>query len=148
MLGVSGTGIQRAMAVGDDIYPGEVTSSDNWPGVAPGTTGMNNAISPKYLNLSAFAHLSPAPPVLWIRGDSDLIVSDTSFFDFAYLGQVGMVPDWPGEDVCPAQPMVSQLRAVLEEGGNYREMVYEDCGHSPHIEKPQRFLADIRAFWA
>lgn len=136
-----------AMAVGDDIYPGDMTSSDNWPGVGPGSTGMNNAISPKYLDLSAFGGLSPAPPVLWIRGDSDLIVSDTSFFDFAYLGQAGMVPDWPGEDVCPAQPMVSQLRAVLEAGGNYREVVYEDCGHSPHIEEPARFLEDIRRFW-
>lgn len=135
------------MAVGDDIYPGDMTSSDNWPGVAPGTTGMNNAISPRYLDLSAFGDLSPAPPVLWIRGDSDLIVSDTSFFDFAYLGQAGMVPDWPGEDVCPAQPMVSQLRTVLEAGANYRGVVYEDWGHSPHIEKPERFLEDIRRFW-
>jgi len=136
------------MAVGDDVYPGDMTPSDNWPGVAPGTTGMNNAISPKYLDLSAFGDLSPAPPVLWIRGDSDQIVSDTSVFDFAYLGQLGAVPGWPGPDACPPQPMVSQLRAVLERGGNYRESVYETCGHSPHLEKPERFTADVRSWFS
>lgn len=135
------------MAVGDDVYPGDTTTSENWPGVAPGTTGMNNAIAPKYLDLSPFGEISPAPEVLWVRGDSDQIVSDTSFFDFAYLGQIGAVPGWPGEDVCPPQPMVSQLRAVLEAGGNYTEVVYEGCGHSPHLEKPERFLADVSDFW-
>lgn len=133
------------MAVGDDVYPGDMTASENWPGVAPGTTGMNNAISPKYLDLSGFADLSV--PVLWIRGDSDQIVSDTSFFDFAYLGQLGVAPGWPGPEVAPPQPMVSQLRAVLEKAGDYREVVYENCGHSPHIEKPDRFAADVMEFW-
>lgn len=43
--------------------------------------------------------------------------------------------------------MVSQLRAVLEKAGDYREVVYENCGHSPHIEKPDRFAADVMEFW-
>lgn len=135
------------MAVGDDVYPGDLTTSDNWPGVAPGTTGTNNALSPKYLDQSGFADLDPVPPVLWIRGDSDQIVSDTSMFDLAQLGKLGAVPGYPGEDVVPTQPMVSQLRAVLEAGGGeVREVVYEDCGHSPHLERPERFAADVRAF--
>jgi pimeloyl-ACP methyl ester carboxylesterase len=39
--------------------------------------------------------------------------------------------------------MVSQTRAVLDEysaaGGRYREEVIPDCGHSPHIERPEKF---------
>lgn len=137
-----------ATSVGEDIYPGGSTPSEHWPHVAPGRTGMNNAISPAYCDLSPFAGLDPAPPVLWIRGDQDQIVSDTSLFDMGYLGQVGAVPGWPGEETFPAQPMVAQLRHVLEGAGNYTETVYPDCGHSPHLEHPDRFAADLRAFLA
>lgn len=136
-------------SVGDDVYPGDLTPSDNWPGVAPGTTGMNNALSPKYLDQSAFAELPSPPPVLWIRGDEDQIVSDTSMFDLAQLGKLGAVPGYPGEEACPTQPMVSQLRSVLEKGGGeVTELVYEGVGHSPHLEEPQRFAADVRTFLA
>lgn len=131
---------------GDDIYPGDSTTSENWPGVAPGGLGINNAMAPRWFNLSGFGSLSPAPPVLWIRGDSDQIVSDTSLFDFGYLGQLGAVPGWPGAEVFPPQPMVSQLRGVLDRAGAYRELVYEACGHSPHLEHADRFLADVLAF--
>lgn len=137
-----------ATGVGDDIYPGDSTPSGHWPGVAPGTTGMNNAISPAYCDLSPFADLDPAPQVLWVRGDQDQIVSDTSLFDMGYLGQVGAVPGWPGEETFPAQPMVSQLRHVLEAAGGYTETVYPDCGHSPHLELADRFATDLRAFLA
>lgn len=135
-------------SVGDDIYPGDMTPSQNWPGVAPGTTGMNNALSPKYLNQGSFADLGEkVPPVLWIRGDADQIVSDTSMFDLAQLGKLGAVPGYPGEEACPTQPMVSQLRDVLERaGGTFEEVVYEDCGHGPHLEHPERFAADVRRF--
>jgi hypothetical protein len=53
----------------------------------------------------------PKPPVTWVRGDRDVIVSDTSLFDLAYLGKLGAVPGWPGDDECPPQPMVAQTRA-------------------------------------
>ncbi|WP_131103316.1 alpha/beta fold hydrolase [Ornithinimicrobium sufpigmenti] len=132
-------------SVGDDVYPGDRASSENWPGVAPGRTGMNNALSPKYLRQGAFADLDPAPPVLWIRGDADQIVSDTSMFDMAQLGKLGALPGYPGEEVCPTQPMVSQMRTVLEAAGNVTEVVYEDTGHSPHLEQRQRFVDDVRS---
>lgn len=135
-------------SVGDDVYPGDTATSPNWPGVAPGTTGMNNALSPKYLDQGGFADLDPVPPVLWIRGADDQIVSDTSFFDLAQLGKLGIVPGYPGEDVCPTQPMVSQVRAVLERAGGHTETVYQDCGHSPHLEHPERFAQDVLAFLA
>ncbi|MCY1073125.1 alpha/beta fold hydrolase [Archangium lansingense] len=129
--------------VGDAHYPGTFEQSPNWPGVAPGTTGMNNSFSPKYFNLSAFASLSQKPDVLWIRGADDVIVSDTSLFDFGYLGKLGAIPGWPGEDIYPPQPMILQTRRLLERyaanGGHFREEVLPDTGHSPHVEKPQQF---------
>lgn len=129
--------------VGDDHYPGSLTASPNWPGVAPGETGINNAFSPRYFDVSAIVEVQPKPPVLWIRGADDAIVSDTSMFDLGYLGQLGAVPGWPGDEVMPPQPMVGQMRAVLEDyaakGGRYEEVVFEDTGHSPHVERPERF---------
>ena len=136
--------------VGDDSYPGDTTSSENWPNVAPGTGGMNNAISPKYCDLSAFARIEQGPDVLWIRGSDDAIVSDTSLLDFGFLGQIDAVPGWPGEEVYPPQPMVSQMRAVLDEyasrEGGYREEVIPDCGHTPHVEKPEVFRQRLLGF--
>lgn len=125
-------------------YPGDMVPSENWPTVGPGTLGVNNALSPKYMNQDNFATINPKPPVLWIHGADDQIVSDTSFFDFGFLGQIGAVPGWPGADVYPPQPMKTQVRAVLERfkanGGNYHEALLTDCGHSPHIEKQQEVL--------
>jgi pimeloyl-ACP methyl ester carboxylesterase len=136
--------------VAEENYPGDVTPSRNWPNVAPGKGGMNNAISPKYCDLGGFARIDPKPPVLWIRGTDDTLVSDASLLDFGYLGQLGAVPGWPGEGVYPPQPMVSQTRAVLEayvqNGGSYREEVIEDCGHSPHVEKPEEFRQALFSF--
>jgi pimeloyl-ACP methyl ester carboxylesterase len=131
-------------------YPGDTTSSEYWPGVAPGTQGQNNAISPKYLNQAAFASIRPQPPVLWIRGADDQIVSDTSLFDLGFLGQLGAVPGWPGAEVYPPQPMVSQTRTVLNAyrtlGGTYDEIVLPNCGHSPHIEKHEEMVRLLTEF--
>jgi pimeloyl-ACP methyl ester carboxylesterase len=67
-------------------------------------------------------------------------VSDDSPLDLGYLGQIGAVPGWPGADVYPPQPMVGQMRDVLDRyraaGGRYAEHVLADCGHSPHLEQP------------
>jgi pimeloyl-ACP methyl ester carboxylesterase len=128
--------------LGDDNYPGDSRSSPYWPGVAPGTRGVNNAIAPLYCDLSGFAQVATRIPVLWVRGDSDAIVSDQSMVDFGYLGKIGAVPGWPGDEF-PPQPMVTQLRAVLDRaiagGGNVTEEVFARCGHSPHLEQPDRF---------
>jgi pimeloyl-ACP methyl ester carboxylesterase len=131
-------------------YPGDMTSSNNWPGVGPGTQGVNNALSPRYLNQANFANIHPKMPVLWIRGANDQIVSDTSLLDFGFLGQIGAVPGWPGAEVYPPQPMVSQTRRVLAHyqanGGQYREVVLPDCGHSPHIEKLETVFELVHSF--
>ncbi|MFC4245612.1 alpha/beta hydrolase [Natribaculum luteum] len=130
-------------AVGEQHYPGSVRDSENWPGVAPGETGVNNAISPKYCDLSDLVEIDSKPPILWIRGANDVIVSNESLFDLGTLGRMGEVDDWPGDDVFPPQPMVDQTRAVLEsyedQGGTFEEVVFEDVGHSPHVEVPDEF---------
>jgi pimeloyl-ACP methyl ester carboxylesterase len=131
-------------------YPGDMTTSEHWPNVAPGTQGVNNALSPKYMNQSDFANISTKPPVLWIHGADDQIVSDTSFFDFGFLGQIGAVPGWPGVEVYPPQPMKTQVRTVLEKykanGGEYQEVQLADCGHSPHVEKQAEVLQIFSSF--
>ena len=58
--------------------------------------GVNNAISPKYCDLSGFAGIGDQPDMLWIRGDADEIVSDASLVDLGNLGALGAVPGWPG----------------------------------------------------
>ena len=128
---------------GEDWYPGEMVDSENWPGIAPGERGILPAFSRKYFNAGDLAEIEPKPPILWIRGADDQIVSDNAMFDMAALGAMGAVPGYPGVEVCPPQPMLQQIRAVLdqyaEEGGDYQEEVIEDAGHSPYIEKPEEF---------
>lgn len=133
---------------GEHHYPGPAAPSENWPGTAPGTTGMNNALSPRYFDVSSFAGVAGVGPVTWVRGDADAIVSDTSSLDVGHLGATGALPGWPGAETYPAQPMVAQMRAVLDRfaaaGGSYEEVVLPGVGHSPHLEDPDRF-AEILA---
>jgi pimeloyl-ACP methyl ester carboxylesterase len=135
-------------AVGDDNYPGTSTAVASWPGVGPGDRGVLNTMAPNHFRIADDLVAAPhKPEITWVRGDADAIVSDTSLFDLAYLGSLGLVPGWPGAEACPPQPMVGQTRAVLDRyaaaGGSYREIVYEGCGHSPHIERPYDFAATL-----
>lgn len=138
--------------IGEANYPGDAVSSANWPFLAPGVLGVLNAISPRYCDLSAFSELPDHPEVLWIRGSDDQIVSDQSMSDLGHLGELGLVPGWPGASTFPAQPMVAQMRHLLERhranGGNYHELVLPDCGHSPHLERPAAFIAAVLDFLA
>ena len=132
---------------GVDHYPGEVVTTEAWPGVAPGSHGVLNTMAPTVFDVSGIVDLPEKPPVLWIRGDADPIVSDGSVFDLAFLGSVGAVPGWPGDDAFPPQPMVTQMRSVLDRyaaaGGAYREIVLPDVGHSPHVERPHEFAVAL-----
>ena len=80
------------------------------------------------------------PPITWLRAAQDQVISDTSLFDFGYLGQIGAVPGWPGEDVLPPQPMVAQTRAVLDAyraaGGEAEEVTLGDAAHGMPVEVP------------
>ncbi len=136
--------------IGDDWYPGTAVSSANWPGAAPGDRGVLPAFNRKYFNADALAEIEFKPPILWIRGDSDLIVSDNAMFDLAALGAMGAVPGWPGAEECPPQPMLAQTRAVMEKyaanGGAYQETVIADAGHSPFLDQAAAFNITFHTF--
>jgi len=125
---------------GDDHYPGDSTVSPSWPGIAPGTRGVLNCLAPVHFRVDDLHLVDPKPPVLWVRGEDDVIVSDESRFDLAYLGATGAVPGWDGT---PAQPMVAQTRHVLERyaaaGGSVREVAVAEAGHAVHLERPEEF---------
>ena len=132
--------------VGDGMYPGDMRQVPVWPFIASGDKGICNTLAPNHGNLECFADIDPKPPVLWVRGDSDLFVSDTSTGDFGFLGQCGYVPGWPGADVHPPQPMVSQTRYVLNKyaanGGAYTETVLPGA-HGCQLESPDQFVAAV-----
>jgi pimeloyl-ACP methyl ester carboxylesterase len=133
--------------VGDDHYPGTSRAVAAWPGLAPGDRGVLNTMAPTRFRIADLSPVQPKPPVLWLRGADDVIVSDHSLYDLAYLGSIGAIPGWPGEESWPPQPMLAQTRAVLggyaAAGGRYREAVIEDSGHGPHLDQPERFLAEL-----
>ena len=135
--------------LGKGMYPGEYTWTSQWPFVIAGDDGVLNTMAPQYGNVSAIAEVKEKPPILWVRGAEDNIVSDQSLFDFGYLGKIGMVPGWPGERVAPPQPMVGQTRWVLEryreKGGAYQELVIPG-GHACFLESPQYFLSALCSF--
>ena len=134
-----------AVHLGAQDNPGGFEPSPNWPHVAPGKWGATNALSPKYLGgvVEKLLAAEPKVSVLWIRGDSDLAVSNTALSDPGFLGMQGLLPGWPGAEIYPLQPMIDQTRAVLEKyaaaGGSYSEVVLADVGHVPFIEKPDEF---------
>jgi pimeloyl-ACP methyl ester carboxylesterase len=128
---------------GDDGYPGDLVPSPNWPTVAPGTRGILNALSPKYCDWSGIVALEPKPPVLWTHGTADIVVADGAAWEIGTLGKMGAVPGWPGDDAFPPQPMVTQIRDVLERyrdaGGHVVMEMFEGSGHFPAIDARERW---------
>lgn len=128
-------------------YPGDSVASDNWPGFAAGHLGVQNALAPRWFDVSSIADLEVKPPVLWVRGASDVIVSDGSFAEAGHLGEIGVLPGWPGVETAPAQPMVAQTRAVLDRyrdgGGEVTEVVLEGVGNAVHLERPGKVRTAI-----
>jgi pimeloyl-ACP methyl ester carboxylesterase len=134
----------RQVKLGDEFYPGDYVQSPNWPYVAPGTRGVLNAMSPKYFNARPALLAAQKPPVVWVHGSLDQMVSDSSIIDVGFLGKSGFIPNYPGEDVYPPQPMFSQIKAFLEEyqdrGGSFELKIVEGAGHTPFVEKEDEFL--------
>jgi pimeloyl-ACP methyl ester carboxylesterase len=137
---------------GDDGYPGDLTPSTNWPGIAPGTRGILNALSPKYCNWAGIVDLEPKPPVLWTHGTEDIVIAEESAWEMGTLGKLGVVPGWPGADLFPPQPHVSQIRNVLEryreKGGSVRTEMFEGSGHGPIFDAAERWSAVFFEFLA
>jgi pimeloyl-ACP methyl ester carboxylesterase len=136
--------------VGDDGYPGDFTTSPNWPGIAPGMRGILNALSGKYCNWAGIVDIAPKPPILWTHGTADIVVADGSAWEMGTLGKLGYIPGWPGEEVYPPQPMVAQIRTVLQRyqaAGGYVEMeMFAGSGHGPHVDAAERWRTLFFAF--
>lgn len=139
------------LKIGAGMFPGNYRPAFLWPFVAAGDSGVLNAMSSLYGNVSRFVDISPKPDILWVRGQNDRIVSDCSFLEFGALGSMGIVPGWPGNFFIPPQPMVAQTRYVLDgyaqKGGSYEELVIPG-GHMCCLESPDRFVAALCAFFA
>jgi pimeloyl-ACP methyl ester carboxylesterase len=136
--------------LGEQDNPGDFVPSPNWPYMAPGVWGSANALSPKYASdVSRLVAAEPKVATLWVRGSHDLTVADAAAACPGTLGSMGVIPNWPGMEVYPPQPMLGQIRHVLERyaaaGGSYREVVIENAGHAPFIEKPEEFNAVLHA---
>ena len=125
--------------VGDDWYPGNAVDSSFWHGLAPGERGIVNAFSRRYFDASKIVNIRPKPPLLWIRGADDLIICDEDELKNSNPEKVIQRKTAP----CPPQPMLRQIRSVLEsyrsKGGTFNEEVIEDSGHTPFLEKPTEF---------
>lgn len=135
---------------GVEGYPGDMTESENWPGIAPGTRGILNALSGKYSSWADIVDIEPKPPILWTHGSDDIVVADGSAWEMGTLGQAEMVPGWPGAEVFPPQQMVGQIRDVLgayaERGGDVTTEVFDGSGHGPHIDAADRWAKAFFAF--
>lgn len=131
--------------LGEQDYPGDMTPSANWPFVAPGTMGVNNALSPKYTTglVDSVLAANPKPPIAWVRGELDRVVADQAAADPGTLGAFGLIPGWPGAEIYPSQPMLGQTRRVLDRyagmGGAFTETIIEAAAHVPFIENPTEF---------
>jgi pimeloyl-ACP methyl ester carboxylesterase len=137
--------------LGEQDYPGDSVPSPNWPYVAPGVWGSVNALAPKHLgDINRLYKAEPKLDLLWVRGSHDLAVCDSAAACPGTLGAAGLIPNWPGSEVYPPQPMLGQIRAALEKyaaaGGSYREVVIEDTAHVPFIEKPEEFNAVLHEY--
>lgn len=127
--------------IGDGGYPGDFTTSENWPGIAPGKSGILNALAPLHCRWDDIVDLDPKPPILWTHGEQDIVVADGSAWEFGQLGALGVVPGWPGADAYPAQPMVTQLRDVFttyaERGGRVQMEMIAGSGHGPVFDNQE-----------
>jgi len=137
--------------IGDRELPGDKEESPHWPFVRPGKWGATNAMSPKYIGnlVERILAAEPKVPVLWIYGADDLAVSNTAASDPGTWGPTGRLPGFPGSDAYPPQPMMDQIRKMLDDyravGGTYEEVSIADSGHVPFITHPEEFN---RAFHA
>jgi pimeloyl-ACP methyl ester carboxylesterase len=137
-------------ATGDANYPGNASASENWPGMAPGTTGILNALSGRYCNWSDIVDIADKPPILWTHGSNDIVVADGSAWEMGSLGAAGYIPGWPGVEVYPPQMMVTQIRDVLEsyanKGGNVRSEIFEGSGHGPLFDAAEKWKSAFFTF--
>jgi pimeloyl-ACP methyl ester carboxylesterase len=127
--------------IGDRELPGDKETSPNWPYVRPGKWGATNAMSPQYVGNLVERILAGEPKVhaLWAYGAEDLAVSNTAASDPGTWGPTGRLPGFPGSEAYPPQPMMDQIRKLLDDysaaGGSYEEVAIEGY-HPPRRVQP------------
>jgi len=140
--------------IGDRDLPGDKEPSPNWPYVRPGKWGATNAMSPKYVGdlVERILAAQNKVKVLWIYGADDVAVSNSAASDPGTWGPTGRLPGFPGADRYPPQPMMEQIRVLLdaysEAGGHYEEVAVKDSGHVPFITHQDEFNHVFHAFLA
>ncbi len=138
--------------ISDRDLPGDKEASPNWPYVRPGKWGATNAMSPKYAGdlVARILAAKTKPKVLWIYGANDVAVSNSAASDPGTWGPTGRLPGFPGAERYPPQPMMEQIRTLLDAyaraGGDYREVAVEGSGHVPFITHQDEFNRIFHAF--
>jgi hypothetical protein len=131
--------------LGERDMPGDKVISPNWPYVAPGKWGPMNALSPKYTGNLVERVLAAERKVnvLWAYGTEDVAISNSAASDPGTWGPEGLLPGFPGEKAYPPQPMMDQIRTLLEDyrrcGGSYEEAAIAGAGHVPFITHQAEF---------
>lgn len=136
--------------IGDGVYPGDAAGSEHWPGFAPGVGGILNALAGAYGRWDHLVDLADKPPVLWTHGADDLVVADGAALEMGALGASGAIPGWPGADDYPPQPMVTQIRDVLDAyaagGGTVRIEMFDGSGHGPLFDAEEQWCDVVAEF--
>jgi len=138
--------------IGDRDLPGDKESSPNWPYVKPGKWGATNAMSPKYAGdlVERILAAKHKANVLWIYGDEDVAVSNSAASDPGTWGPTGRLPGFPGADKYPPQPMMEQIRTLLDAyagcGGYCEEVAVMGSGHVPFITHQEEFNRVFHTF--
>ena len=140
--------------LGETGMPGDKVDSPNWPYSAPGKWGPLNAMSPKYIGklIERILAAEQKTKVLWIYGADDVAVSNSAASDPGTWGPTGRIPGYPGPEEYPCQPMMDQIRTLLDEyskrGGSYEEAPVEGSGHVPFLSHKKEFNSTFHAFLA
>ena len=131
--------------IGERELPGDRETSPHWPFVRPGKWGATNAMSPMYVGnlVERILAANTKTHVLWVYGAEDLAVSNTAASDPGTWGPTGRLPGFPGAEAYPCQPMMDQIRKMLDDyasaGGSYDEFAVPESGHVPFITHPEEF---------
>jgi pimeloyl-ACP methyl ester carboxylesterase len=87
------------------------------------------------------------PSLLWVYGSDDVLIADHSLSDAGTQGKLGLRPGWPGAEVFPPQPYLTQVTFALDEyertGGEVQRLVLPDVGHTPYLERPAEFQSAL-----
>lgn len=136
--------------LGEDWYPGNVIESDVWPYAIAGDKGICNTMAPLYCNMKDLPDIQPQIPILCFFGNNDVIVSDYSGSDINVSGARGLVAGWPGPEICPPQPMMSQTLKLLDtyekNGGKVKVIHVDNAGHGIHLEQEEQVARAIEDF--